>query len=324
MNKLKCKKSAVLVLMLLSLICIVKAQTFDDSPSKEWYYEYEKNEIWASYYYFQHLVTDGDTVILGKQCFIIKEAEDYNANFYPPSFFCEDMGKEKFFLYREPDRLLWYNEEISDFTILHDYSAQAGDSWTIQVDSCSFDVIVDSTDVTFFDGKSHRVLYVHDSVYGTSYFPFYGGCIIEDIGHMSHFFPIEIYWRCKEIACCRFQNPLGLRCYFEDGELLFHKGKVACDSVYSVLHIGINEFNDSNRFIIYPNPTNETLCVNPNEELLRNNIKYQIYDSRGILCDFGSFNHSDCISVSFLPPGHYLLVLSDSISNNTFLKFIKY
>ena len=316
------RKNKVLLLVLFATIGIARAQTLGNFPAKEWYYGYEKNEIWASYYYFQHLVTDEDTIILGKKCFIIKEADDSNSSINPQLFYCENMGKNTFFLHREPDRLLWYNEEIGDFTTLHDYSAQAGDSWTIQVDACSFDVIVDSTDLVYFGGKNHRVLYVHDSVYGTSYFPFYAGCIIEDIGHTKHFLPIEIYWRCNEMACCSFQNSLGLRCYIEDGEVLFHKAEVACDSVYTILHNGTEEINKSDQLIIYPNPTNESLCVSSNEALLMNNIDYQIFDSQGTLCGYGTFDYSNCISISFLSSGLYLLKLSCP-NLNMYLRFMK-
>ena len=237
MNKLKYKKGVAVMLILFGLTDIAGAQTLDKSPSKEWYYGYASHEIWASQYFYQHLVTAGDTTIMGKDCMIIRQADDYGNGFDASSFGYVNMGKNTFFLHREPDRLLWFNEEMGGFTTLHDYSAQAGDSWTIQVDSCSFDVVVDSTDVAFFGGKSHRVLYVHDSVYETSYFPFYEGCIIEDVGHTKHFFPIEIYWLCHNSFLCGTPEPLGIRCVIEDGEILYHQGEIACDSAYSVTHL---------------------------------------------------------------------------------------
>ena len=300
-------KSVVFILLLLAMTGKVLGQTFDDSPSKEWYYGFASHDIWTSRYFYQHLITVGDTTLMGKECIIIKQADDYGGETNPYPFMCENMGKERFFLYRETDRLLWYNEEIGEFTTLHDYSAQEGDSWTIQVNSCSFDVVVDSTDLVYFGGKNHRVLYVHDSVYGTSYFPFYEGCIIEDIGHTQHFFPIEIYWRCNEMACCSFQSSSGLRCYIEEGEILWHQGDLACDSVYTVNHSGIMDFDDSFHLKIYPNPTTGIVRIESEEEEI---VEIQVYNSLGLLVK--TFQDAEEIHLETLPKGIYLLLITDT------------
>jgi hypothetical protein len=233
------------------------------------------------------------------------------------------MGKNTFFLHRDPDKLLWFNEEIGDFTTLHDYSAQAGDSWTIQVDSCSFEVIVDSTDVLFFVGRPHRVLYVHNSVYETSFFPYYEGCIIEDIGHTKHFFPIEIYWLCHNSFLCGTPEPLGIRCVFENGEMLYHQGEISCDSVYSVSHIGIEEKVEFQDVSLYPNPVMSVLQLqfdnSPTEV-----FAYQIYDCQGICRTSGFIMESNCIPVEHLSKGIYLLKMSaSSLTKDYILKFVK-
>ncbi len=323
MNKLKYKKNVAVMLVLLGLTCIVKAQTFDESPSKEWYYGFASHEIWASRYFYQHLVTVGDTVIMGKDCVIVQQSEDQGDGFNASTFGYENMGKSTFFLHRGPDKLLWYNEATGDFTTLHDYSAQAGDSWTIQVDSCSFDVVVDSTDVAFFGGKSHRVLYVHDSVYETSYFPYYEGCIIEDVGHTKHFFPIEIYWLCHNSYICGAPVSLGIRCVLENGEILYHQGEIACDSVYSS-NIGMEENVEFQGAIIYPNPVTEVLKVHFDDAWF-DAFTYQIYNYQGICCAQGIIKSSDNISVAHLSNGFYLLKLTaSSLTKDYLLKFVKY
>lgn len=320
-NRNNYRIKAVLFL-LLAVAGVAGAQTIDDYHTKEWYYGFSDHEIWTSRYFYQHLITVGDTLIMGKKCTIIKQADDYGPIFYASDFYYVNMGKQTFYLHREPNKLLWYNEEMGDFTTLHDYSSQAGDSWTIQVDSCSFDVVVDSTNVVFFGGKNHRVLYVHDSVYETSYFPYYEGCIIEDVGHTKHFFPIEIYWLCHNSFLCGTPEMTGLRCVLEDGDILYHQGEVDCDSVYSS-NIGIMESIESQKFTVFPIPSKDILNISCSKNVLIENASYKIINSQGIILGSGFFNHSECISVNNLPSGLYLLVISSPTMNNIFLKFIK-
>lgn len=323
MDRQQYGKRSIALLVMLVLTSMARAQTPDTILAKEWYYGFASHEIWASRYFYQHLVTAGDTTILGKECRIIKQADDHGNGFDANTFGYVNMGKNTFFLHREPDKLLWFNEEMGDFTTLHDYSAQAGDNWTIQVDSCSFEVIVDSTDMLFFGGKSHRVLYVHDSVYETSYFPYYEGRIIEDIGHTKHFFPMEIYWLCHHSFLCGTPEPLGIRCVFENGEMLFHQGEVGCDSVYSVSHIGIEEKVEFQDVLLYPNPVMSILQIqfdnSPSEA-----FTYQIYDCQGICRASGFIMESNSIPVEQLSKGIYLLKMSaSSLTKDYILKFVK-
>ena len=299
-----------MVILQLATAGMPQAQTLDGSPLKEWYYSCVEHHPWASNYYYQHLVTAGDTIIMDKECTVVKDSGD------PTVFYYWNMGKSSYFLRREPDRLLWYNETLGDFTVLHDYAAQAGESWTIQVDSCSFDVVVDSTDETFFGGKSHRVLYVHDD---NSY---YNGCIIEDVGHTGHFFPSEVYWICHDSFVCGGPGITGIRCVIEDGAILYHEGMIACDSVYSS-HIGVAESEETLGFTAFPIPTKDFLRVDHPDPVSVEGMSYTIFDCRGIRQSSGTFGQSEVISVAHLPKGLYLLELSCPNTKNIFLKFTK-
>lgn len=318
----------VFLLLFLTLTDIMEAQTFDNSPLKEWYYGFASHEIWASRYFYQHLVTAGDTIIMERNCVIVKQADDYGDGFNATTFEYENMGKSAFFLHREPDKLLWFNEELGDFTTLHDYSLQPGDSWTIQVSNCSIDMIVDSVDMVFFWGKNHRVLYVHDDLYQLNtesyYYPFYGGCIIEDVGHTDHFFPQEIYWLCNESFLCGTPEPLGIRCVLEDGETIYHQGDIDCDSIYSILHIGMEENVEFQDVLLYPNPAMNVLQVQFDHSPLEA-FSYQIYDCQGICHASGTIKESNSIPVEHLSKGFYLLKLSaPSLRKDYLLKFVKY
>ena len=51
----------------------------------------------------------------------------------------------------------------------------------------------------------------------------------------------------------------GLRCYWQNGELVLNMGEEDCDAVYYEIH-GVEEGNE-NGFVIYPNPTDGTITV---------------------------------------------------------------
>ena len=326
MDRRKHWKRSIALLIMLIVTSMLKAQAPDNSPAKEWYYGFASHEIWASRYFYQHLVTAGDTTILGKECIIIKQADDYGNGFDANTFGYVNMGKNTFFLHRESDKLLWFNEEINDFTTLHDYSAQAGDSWTIQVDSCSFDVVVDSTNLVFFGGKSHRVLYVHDSVYETSYFPYYEGCIIEDIGHTKHFFPIEIYWLCQNVYLCGTPEPLGIRCVLENGESLYHQGEVDCDSVYSISHIGTEENIEFQDVLLYPNPATTWAVVDYTLPSKMSKASVVITNTLGVTMMSTELNGDQgqkVLDLRDLSDGVYFVRVTDGEKHSKIVKLVK-
>lgn len=326
--KIKNRKRTFVLPIFLMMIEVVGAQTRNEPPFKEWYYGFASHEILVSRYFYQHLVTAGDTIIKGRNCVIVKQSDDYGDGFNATTFGYENMGKSTFFLHREPEKLLWFNEELGDFTTLHDYSLQPGDSWTIRVSNCSINMIVDSVDMVFFGGKNHRVLYVHDDLYQLNtesyYYPFYGGCIIEDVGHTEHFFPQEIYWLCNESFLCGTPEPLGIRCVLEDGETIFHQGEIDCDSVYSISHIGIDENEEFQDVTLYPNPVMNVLQLQFSNTI-SDEFTYQIYDCRGICRASGIVKGTSNILADNLSKGFYLLKLSaPSLRKDYFLKFVKY
>ena len=51
----------------------------------------------------------------------------------------------------------------------------------------------------------------------------------------------------------------GLRCYWQDGELVLTMGEEDCDTVYYEIH-GVEEGNEMG-LMIYPNPTNDFITV---------------------------------------------------------------
>lgn len=312
MNRSYHRNCLVIFILLFATAGVAKAQVPDYAPNKEWYYGYASHEIWASQYFYQHLVTDGDTVIMGRNCVKVKQVDDTGNDWNSSIFEYQNMGKRTFFLHREPDKLLWFNEESGEFTVLHDYSAQPGEDWSIQVSDCLINIIVDSVDMVFFGGRNHRVLYVHDDFYeglesheGPYYYPFYGGCIIEDVGHTGHFLPQEIYWLCHGSFLCGAPEPLGIRCVLEDGEILYNQGNIACDSSYTILHAGVQEGYDFLELKVYPNPSSGKVNIECQEV-----AEVRIYNSFGLLVK--TFQNMNVVNLGTLPKGLYMLIITDT------------
>ncbi len=190
------------------------------NEKSEWYYEVQPVVgCFPCIVKFQHIKVIGDTLIHDKACMIIEKSS--------PGIICDDMGKTKEYLYYEAQIVYWYNEHIDDFTVLYDFSAEKGSNWEIKVAECSFTVHVDSVSSISINGSIRKILHISDE---RNYF---SGSIIEQIGHTTSMFPKDIYYECAGWACdSDFTN--GLRCYFENGEVVFRKGTVDCDSTYQL------------------------------------------------------------------------------------------
>ena len=181
----------------------------------EWYFD-----VWSvldsptTYYHMQVL---GDTIILNHHCSIITR-QYLNGN-----------GDEQF-VYDDEGVVYWYNQTMQAFTILYDFNAEAGESWICDIDSCSFEVQVQSIEEVSWEGHTYRVQNVVPVV-GDDYNgePFFwgGGRIIEGIGAVG-LFPSS--YTCFGGINCG-PAPDYLRCYFVDGEMLYHEGDLECDAV---------------------------------------------------------------------------------------------
>jgi hypothetical protein len=135
---------------------------------------------------------------------------------------------------------------LEDFTLLYDFGAEVGDEWEINGGWFTIIVHVDGVDETTLQGKTYRVLHVTDPNY-----QLFTGDIICGIGHQKSFFPLS------PIAKEYYIN--GLRCFWQDGELLLTMGEEDCDAVYYEIH-GVEE-GDEKGFVVYPNPVNDMLFV---------------------------------------------------------------
>ena len=155
------------------------------------------------------MAVEGDTLIQGHQCSVI--TRQYLGG-----------NGDKQYVYEENNKVYWYNATLDAFTTLYDFDAEEGESWIYHIDSCSYEVTVQSVEQVTWGGRTYRVQNIA-SVEGEFY-----GRIIEGIGSVMGLFPYP-YVCVGDIYCGPY--PDYLRCYLVDGEMLYHEGDLECDAV---------------------------------------------------------------------------------------------
>jgi hypothetical protein len=105
----------------------------------------------------------------------------------------------------------------------------------------------------------------------------------------------------------------GMRCYWNEGELVFKYGDEDCDAVISELH-GIEEDGPSmgsGTFVVYPNPTNGVLFVETQNFASLQNQTYRITNLMGQTVIAGQItSDNQQINVSSLPQGMYFITFA--------------
>ena len=181
----------------------------------EWYFDVFNP--WTMYHEYERFSVEGDTIIQGHQCSIIEQ-----------HFVETGPGHENGeFVYEEDNKVYWFNPTTNAFTLLYDFDAEAGDSWYYEVDSCSHLVIVDSVGSVIWNGRTYRTQWVS---FSENYTSGSYGKIIEGIGYEKGLFPS--IWTCNGSVVYDASQIEYLRCYVENGEIIYHEGNYACDAVY--------------------------------------------------------------------------------------------
>ena len=175
----------------------------------EWYFDVFNP--WGTHPEYERFYVDGDTVIQGHQCSIIDQ------------HFLDTGHEGGEFVYEEDNKVYWFNPTTNAFTTLYDFDAEAGESWDYEVGDCTHQVIVDSVGSVTWNGHTYRTQWVrfNEDV------QYYSGKIIEGIGYEKGLFP--------SIAVCNGWEVFDaseieyLRCYVNDGEMLYHEGGYDCE-----------------------------------------------------------------------------------------------
>ncbi len=185
------------------------------SPSAEWYFNVYNP--WSQHPQYTRFYVEGDTVIQGHSCSIIRQ------NFVETGS-GHEYGE---FVYEEDNKVYWFNPTTNNFTTLYDFEAEAGDTWYCEVGDCSCLVTVDSIGSVTWDGHAYRTQWVR---FSENYNSESHGKIIEGIGFEKGLFPST--WTCNGGIVCDASEIEYLRCYVEDGEILYHEGDYDCDWSY--------------------------------------------------------------------------------------------
>ena len=176
----------------------------------EWYFDVF--DPWGTHPEYQRFYVDGDTIIQGHQCSIIIQR------------FVETEHDGEEYVYEEDNKVYWLNPTTNAFSTLYDFDAEAGESWYYEVGECSHLVIVDSVGSVTWNGHTYRTQWVR---FNDDLPTYYSGKIIEGIGYERGLFP-NIYV-CNGWEVFDYSEIEYLRCYVDDGEMLYHEGGYDCD-----------------------------------------------------------------------------------------------
>ena len=133
------------------------------------------------------------------------------------------------------------------------------------------------------------------------------GDVICGIGHLTSFFPEKLMNKGYRVE--------NIRCFWQDGELVYQNGDQDCDEIYEQHHLGVDEIDAENGFVIYPNPSHDVLYV------LSDNIysEYRITNLMGQTLIVGEIiSENQQINVSSLPVGMYFITIGSRTT-----KFLK-
>ncbi len=261
----------------------------------EWYYEIENEDGSITYQYLQHT---SDTTIQEEPVHIIVKIN----TLYDKG---EHIEKSYEYINERDGKVYWWNKTLEEFTVLYDYNAIVGDEWEIKVGTQSLVMHVDAVEIYEYEGRQYKIQLVSDE--GN----LFNGMIVCGIGHLTSFFPEKLINQDKSY------RVEGIRCFWQNGELVFKYGDRDCDDVYEEFHnYGMDEPAVAEGFKVYPNPTEgiivvETQCIASLQQGQTN--EYRITNLMGQTLMTGRINNeSQKINVSSLPQGLYFITVGES------------
>jgi hypothetical protein len=253
----------------------------------EWYYEIQNDDGTITY---QHLEYAADTTINNERPKVIVRS---NTQYDRDTLFTTVTHE---YVYEDNGKVYWWNKDLQEFTVLYDLAAQTGDEWEIKVGTESLIMHVDSVEYIDYDGQSYRALHVSDVN------NLFTGDIVCNFGHMTSFFPEKLMNRNASYTVD------GLRCYWVGDALLYHNGDEDCDAIYSEIHSV--DANETKRFAVYPNPTNDILVIETQSIASLPNQTYRITNLVGQTVLSGSIiAEKQQINIANLPEGMYFITV---------------
>ena len=262
---------------------------YDNFPiGTEWYYEITNDNGSVTY---QYLECAADTTINDHPIHILVRINTlYDKEKY-------DVTTHEY-IYEENNKVYWWNKTLSEFTTLYDFGAEVGDEWEIKVGTQTIPVHVDAAQTVTYKSQEYKMLSISDPD------DIFTGDIICGIGHLTSFFPEKLMNKGYRVE--------NIRCFWQDGELVYQNGDQDCDEIYEQHHLGVEENEAENGFAVYPNPSHDVLFVlseSINSEYRITNIIGQTLMTGEIISD------NQKIDVSSLSEGIYFITLTNKTTN---------
>ena len=270
----------------------------NEPSSPEWYYKILNDDGSVTY---QYMYQAGDTIVQDEPTHILVKINTlYDKDLH------QDVTHE--YVYERDGKLYWWNKTLEEFTVLYDFGAEVGDSWTIKVGTESLTMHVDAVEEIEYEGRTYRMLRVSDPE------DLFSGDIVCGIGHLTSFFPERLMNTGDGL------RVEGLRCYWVENELVFKYGDEDCDAIYSEVH-GVEEdgpSTSSGAFAVYPNPTNSVLTIHHSSLTTSNASHFSIHHSSFRITNLmgqtlmtGQItDENQQIDVSILPQGMYFITFA--------------
>ena len=249
----------------------------------EWYYEITNDNGSITY---QYLECAADTTINEQPIHIL-----VRINTLYDKQKSEIITHE--YVYEENNKVYWWNKTLEEFTTLYDFGAEVGDEWEIKVGNESITMHVDAVEPYDYEGQTLKLLRVSDTN------DIFSGDIVCGIGHLTSFFPEKLMSKGYRVE--------GIRCFWQDGELVYQNGDQDCDEIYEQHHLGVDEIDAEFGFTIYPNPSHDVLFV------LSDNInsEYRITNMMGQTLFIGTIDsETQQIDISSLTNGIYFITFA--------------
>ncbi len=249
----------------------------------EWYYEITNDNGSVTY---QYLECAADTTINDHPIHILVRIN---------TLYDKSQVITHEYIYEENNKVYWWNKTLGEFTTLYDFGAEVGDEWEIKVGTQTIQVHVDAAQTVTYKSQEYKMLSISDPD------DIFTGDIICGIGHLTSFFPEKLMTKGYRVE--------NIRCFWQDGELVYQNGDQDCDEIYEQHHFGVEEIEDENGFVIYPNPSHDVLYV------LSDNIysEYRVTNLMGQTLMIGKItSENQMIAVSSLPKGIYFITVNNA------------
>jgi len=205
----------------------------------------------------------------------------------------EDTIINTYFTYENNGQVYFYNEVIDDFVLLYDFNLLPGQQYTSMVDSCSYQIFIDSTALLIIDTHTFAMQYLNTSALSGMMGP-----VVKNIGHLRTLLPDKSFF-CDGIIVENYHYD-GLRCYVDPTGIHINFG-IAPSCIFTSI-AAVKEISDIR---IFPNPARDRLQIE-----IENSSEIAvitIFNLQGKqLLDLATA-HSTTIDLSAYPAGLYFL-----------------